>query len=183
MECLVLWHRAIPVLDEQEDPGAHDAWTDDLAERADDVGGRVLLRVGSTLVVLFEMHDVHVALRWALETLERADALDPSMAGLRVALGVAVGEVDEQHGGLVGAAFDRAQLLANRARFGELVLDPASHAVARDAFVFARTVNTGSANSRIGSTGSGTRNSTTAKAASATADPMNSPTITGDDHW
>ena len=148
MECLVLWHRAIPVLDEQEDPGAHDAWTDDLAERADDVGGRVLLRVGSTLVVLFEMHDVHVALRWALETLERADALDPSMAGLRVALGVAVGEVDEQHGGLVGAAFDRAQLLANRARFGELVLDPACHAVARDAFLFARTVNTGSAGLR-----------------------------------
>ncbi|MCA9574975.1 MAG: hypothetical protein KC668_06045 [Myxococcales bacterium] len=148
MECLVLWHRAIPVLDEQEESGAHDAWTDDLAARAEDAGGRVVLRVGSTLAVLFEMHDAHSALSWGLETLRRADALDPSMAGLRVALGVAVGEVEQRENGLSGAAFDRAQLLANRARFGELVLDPACHAVARDAFLFARTVNTGSAGLR-----------------------------------
>lgn len=148
MECVVLWHRAIPVLDEQEDPGAHDAWTDDLAARAHDAGGRVVLRVGSTLVVLFEMHDTHVALAWGLETLRRADALDQSMAGLRVALGVAVGDVEEQGAVLVGAAFDRAQLLANRARFGELVLDPACQAIAREAFLFSRTVNTGSAGLR-----------------------------------
>ncbi len=148
MECVVLWHRAIPVLDEQEDPGAHDAWTDDLALRAREAGGRVVLRVGSTLVVLFEMHDIQVALAWGLETLQRADALDQSMAGLRVALGVAVGEVEEQGAVLVGAAFDRAQLLANRARFGELVLDPACQAIAREAFLFSRTVNTGSAGLR-----------------------------------
>ncbi len=148
MECVVLWHRAIPVLDEQEDPGAHDAWTDDLTLRAVKAGGRVVLRVGSTLVVLFEMHDTHVALAWGLETLRRADALDQSMAGLRVALGVAVGEVEEHGSTLMGAAFDRAQLLANRARFGELVLDPACQAIAREAFLFARTVNTGSAGLR-----------------------------------
>jgi tetratricopeptide (TPR) repeat protein len=148
MECLVLWHRAIPVLDEQEDAGAHDAWTDDVTSRVEGVGGRVVLRMGSTLVVLFEMHDAHAALAWGLETLDRADALDPSMAGLRVALGVAVGEVEKHGHGLLGGAFDRAQLLANRARFGELVLDPACHAVARDKFLFARTVNTGSAGLR-----------------------------------
>ncbi|MCA9580014.1 MAG: hypothetical protein KC668_31515, partial [Myxococcales bacterium] len=86
---MVLWHRAIPVLDEQEDPGSHGEWTDDVTESARAAGGSVWLRVGSTLAIVFEMHDIKAALDWGLETLQRADQVDHSVVGMRIAFGVA----------------------------------------------------------------------------------------------
>jgi hypothetical protein len=148
MECVVLWHRAIPVLDEQEDPGAHDAWTDDLALRAREGGGprgpaRGLHAGGA---VRDARH--HVALGVGPRDPAPRRRARPEHGGPARGARGGRGRGGRARGRLVGAAFDRAQLLANRARFGELVLDPACQAIAREAFLFSRTVNTGSAGLR-----------------------------------
>ncbi|MFW6051330.1 MAG: hypothetical protein ACODAU_09160 [Myxococcota bacterium] len=145
MERLVLWHRVLPEAREEDDRTAAIAdWTRRVVARMPQAGGQVLGTLGSAVAASFDLPDLPDALDLALELLDRADA-----ESVPVAVGAAMGElepVDAPDGarlGWAGAAIDRAQLLANRARSGELVLGPAARDAASSLYLFGRQVRAG----------------------------------------
>ena len=144
MERVVLWHRCFPPTRlELDAPEVVERWLEELRLRAYTVGGKVLARAGGSLAVAFETHDLELAIDLALDILEEADA--GALGGLPVAIGVGAGPLTESPEGMLGAAIDRAQVLANLGREGELVLDPRSQALAQSTFLFERGVGAGAA--------------------------------------
>lgn len=150
MERLVLWHRAVPpARQEVDDPEAVAAWVGSVAERLDGGGGTIIAAAGGAVAATFDTVDVGQAVGLALALLRDAEALDRPVGGMKITFGAAMGDVglatvgDRQ--AYVGSCIDRAQLLANRARTGELVLDSPAREVARRAFLFGRSVGTGAA--------------------------------------
>lgn len=103
------------------------------------------MQFGGSLVALFEPIDVRPALDAALKILKQADETTAGVLPLRIAIGVARGELLSDEENLLGAALDRAQLLANRARPGELVLDADARNAASTHFLFERQVSAGAA--------------------------------------
>ncbi|MGE3633830.1 MAG: hypothetical protein AB7P00_28275, partial [Sandaracinaceae bacterium] len=139
-----LWHRWLPPTRDQ--PGRHDivaAWERAVAARLTVTGGELLARVSGTVVAALEPTDVADALDTALEILE--DAED---AALPCAIAATIGEVSDVGGAKVGDAIARAQLLANRARNGELVLGPAAREAAGSDYLFGRHVSAGAGSAR-----------------------------------
>jgi len=152
LERLVLWHRVFPPTRPEHDvPDAVAAWVRAVVTRLTGAGGTLLGRLGGAACVSFELPELTDALDVALAILDDAEALDSPPGGLRVAIGVATGDVERVFGAnpgdaaFVGAAIDRAQLLANRARRGELVLDQDTRDVASATFLYGRSVGTGAA--------------------------------------
>ncbi|MFW5925277.1 MAG: hypothetical protein ACOCV4_03870 [Myxococcota bacterium] len=146
MERIVLWHRVVPAAREEDDrPADVRQWTRRVVTGMRAAGGDVLGNLGSTVAASFDLPDLSDAMDLALELLDEAQAREPP---LRIALGAALGELDAPAGpaaepsGWLGAAIDRAQLLANRARVGELVLDPAARDAASSLYLFGRQVGT-----------------------------------------
>ncbi len=148
MERLVLWHRALP----RSQRGTTDApapvdWTREVARRFEAVGGECLAIVGSAVVMAFEPSRYAQALDLALELLTEADTNAKISAVPVISFGVDLGEViriDDPGSGLLvpaGAVLDRAQVLANRARPGEVVLGADAQDLASKRYLFSRMVS------------------------------------------
>lgn len=144
MERVVLWHRCFPpTRAELDSPEVVERWLEELALRAYTVGGSTLARAGGSIAIAFGAHDLEAAIDLALDVLDEVE--DGALGGLPVAIGVGMGLVQETPEGPLGSAIDRAQLLANRARQGELVVDAATREIAEATFLFDRGVGTGAA--------------------------------------
>jgi hypothetical protein len=103
-------------------------------------GGALVSRIGASVVAAFDPMELDEVIELALGALSEADdAPDP------LAVGLAVGEVSSgrEPEPWIGDALDRAQLLSNRARDGELILDEVAHARAQDTHLFLRVLSTG----------------------------------------
>jgi len=142
---LVLWHRRVPApRDDLEELEFHASWVRRVAGELESARGKVVALLGSTVAIEVDPLDVTDALDAALRLMEEAEDFEPS---LKVCFGVALGELRDAEtvDGIYknGAALDRAQLLANRARPGELVLDPAAQELAASRYLFGRSVGTG----------------------------------------
>jgi len=147
MERVVLWHRCFPpTTPEHDSPELIERWLEELRLRAYTVGGSVLARAGGSIAIAFGAHDLESAIDLALDVLDEVE--DGALGGLPVAIGVGMGVVQETAEGPLGSAIDRAQLLANRARKGELVVDAATQEVAEAQFLFDRGVGSGAAAQR-----------------------------------
>jgi hypothetical protein len=145
MERVVLWHRLVPsAQDEVERPEVTEAWLRRAHHGLSRAGGKLLATLGSSLAMTFEVVDLEAAVDAALTLLDEAEREDPP---IRACLGIGVGELSEAgakgRGVLRGNAIDRAQLLANRGRTGDLVLDATAQARAESVYLFARHVATG----------------------------------------
>ncbi len=139
-ERLVLWHRwVLPRQDEGLDLTAVAGWQRSVATRWTVSGGVLLGTLGGTLVASFDPLDAVDALDVALDLLDEAE----QEAGLDIAIGAAVGEVQETDTGAFGAALERAQALANLARPGEIVLDAAARGLVASELLFGRQVAAG----------------------------------------
>lgn len=154
MERLVLWHRVVPSVREEDlDPQVEASWVRTVSARLHAAGGVVAGSLGGAVAATFDPTEAHDAIELGLALLQESErASDPSQAP-RVALAAAVGDVDALPlgGGApmhIGAALDRAQLLANRARVGEFVFDTAARDLASPDYLFQRSVGSGEASVR-----------------------------------
>lgn len=150
MEAFVLWHRTAPgAHDDDADPTSGVQWLRAVRQRAEAARAIVLGPVGSAYACIFEGYDAPRVIEFALALMTEAERSTEFAQAPRIAVGVALGEVDfvptvDGRGvDYVGATIDRAQLLANRARPGELVLDTAARDAAQGTYLFHRAVGTG----------------------------------------
>ncbi len=142
MERIVLWIRCFPpTRAEHDSPELVERWLEEIRLRAYTVGGTTLARIGASIAIAFGAHDLEEAIDLALDVL--AEAEEGATGGLDAAIGVGMGVVQEADEGALGSAIDRAQLLANRAKAGELVLDQDTREVAQATFLFDRNVGGG----------------------------------------
>ena len=145
MERLVLWHRLVPLVrEEEENADRTGRWVRNVVDRLAAAGGTPLLAVGGTVALLFETQDLEACLDTTLDLLSESEREDPPVPAC---FGVALGhlEVSELPSGRFtsGSAVDRAQLLANRVRVGEIALDIPAQAAASKSYLFDRHVATG----------------------------------------
>jgi hypothetical protein len=152
MERFVLWHRTLPqAREEDERREARVDWARTVVARMREAGGRILSVMGGTVVAAFDLPDVSEALDAALGLLDEAERRSDEVGGLEVTVGGALGEIahvaalEGDRSGVVGSVVDRAQTLANRARAGELVLDPGARDAASGLYLFGRQVGSGAA--------------------------------------
>lgn len=152
MERIVVWHRVLSsTRDEEDHPAPLAGWIGHVTGRMREAGGELVAVLGSSVVASFDLPDLPEAVDLALELLDEAERAEPSR---RVVIGAALGEIApvSQSGqgtpGWSGLALDHAQLLANRARAGELVLDPDARDAASSLYLFGRQVGTGAASLR-----------------------------------
>ncbi|MBW2461651.1 MAG: hypothetical protein JRH11_08385 [Deltaproteobacteria bacterium] len=136
----VLWHRRIPVPHDgfagdfgvAEDP----PWTDRVSAALLEAGAEMVARIGGSIAVEVAGADLDAAIECALGLISLGEQQTPQAL-------VCFGVSREAPGADHSAAFDLAQLLANRARPGELLLDPEARGVAATSYLFGRTVNIG----------------------------------------
>ena len=135
----VLWIRGVPERDASTTSLSE--WLDSSRRLAAISGGRVELTVGLTLVLSFDALDLEDAVECARGALQIGREQSPVMA---VHVGLAVGEVGKRDWDgqpvFVGAAFDRAQLLCQRARAFEIVFDEAAEQRGDELWLFAREI-------------------------------------------
>jgi hypothetical protein len=144
-ERLVLWHRATSSsATEAEILG----WRNRACTRLTVAGAEVVALAGASFGASFDPLELDDVLELGLDLLR--DARNEA-ARLEVACGLALGELlrCEDDGSVAGSAIDRAQLLANCALPGELVLDEAVHARAEDGYLFARLVLAGAVTGQV----------------------------------
>ncbi len=150
MERFVLWHRILPpAFEEEETTAAAGQWARYVTNEVENSGGEVISSLAGTVVADFGLHELKAAINLALRLLAEAEAQPVPAGGLPIAFGLATGEVqrgedDEGHLTNSGGAIDRAQLLANQARAGEVVLDVESREAASRTYLFGRSVSTSS---------------------------------------
>ncbi len=138
-ERLILWHRWFPPKQEDSRHRAQiAAWQRSVSARFVVAGGDVLGTIGGSVAAAFDPAELMDVVEVALDLLDEAD--DAKMA---VGFGAALGEIEEHEGACVGEAVERAQLLANRARGGELIVDPKTRAAAAADLLFGRRVAAG----------------------------------------
>jgi hypothetical protein len=148
MERFVLWHRILPpAFEAEETTAAAGQWARYATNEIEAEGGEVVSSLAGTVVAAFELRDLKGAINLALRLLSEAEGQPVPAGGLPIAFGIATGEVDstrDDAGNLSGSgtAVDRAQLLANQARAGEVVLDVESREAASRTYLFGRTVST-----------------------------------------
>ena len=115
-----------------------------VVDRLAAAGGTPLLAVGGTVALLFETSDLEACIDTTLDLLSESEREDPPVPAC---FGIGLGqlEVAELPSGRFtsGSAVDRAQLLANRTRVGELALDAATQNAASKGYLFDRHVATG----------------------------------------
>lgn len=138
-ERAVLWVRGVP---EREAPTSSlSLWLDSTRRGAAVSGGRIELTLGLTLVLSFDALDLEHAVETAQQILQIGKEQDPPMA---VHIGLALGEIGrgDRDGSpvFIGAAFDRAQLLCQRARPFEIVFDEAAEQRGDELWLFAREI-------------------------------------------
>lgn len=145
-ERLVLWHRRVPaVRDEQEDAEACARWSREVVSALARARAEVVCIAGGSVAALLDIIDHVEAIDAMLALMAEAERREPA---LKVSFGVALGDVATHRleGVAVtveGAVVDRAQLLANRARAGEIVLDPQAYELAQVTYLFGRQVGAG----------------------------------------
>src|SRR5262249_50414560 len=130
---------------EQGDHTAVAAWSRTVAARVAASGGTVLAHLSGTVVAGFPPGDVGDAVEVALDLLDEGDE-----AGVDVACGVSFGQVIHD-GVATGAGIEAGEMLAVRARPGEVLLDPGARERARGLFLFARTIGGGAQERRAAS--------------------------------
>lgn len=149
MERFVLWHRVLPpAFEEEETTAAAGQWARYVTNEVQSAGGEVISSLAGTVVSSFALHELRTAINLALRLLSDAEGQPVPAGGLPIAFGIATGDV-QQHSGdgasrptNTGSAIDRAQLLANQARAGEVVLDVESREAASRTYLFGRSVST-----------------------------------------
>ncbi|MGB8330509.1 MAG: hypothetical protein WCE62_10310 [Polyangiales bacterium] len=150
MERFVLWHRILPpAFEEEETTAAAGQWARYVTNEMQSSGGDVLSSLAGTVVANFALHDLKKAINLALRLLAEAESQPVPAGGLPIAFGIATGDVRRDKDGTgqltnSGSAIDRAQLLANQARAGEVVLDVESREAASRTYLFGRSVSTSS---------------------------------------
>lgn len=150
MERFVLWHRILPpAFEEEETTAAAGQWARYVTNEVEGCGGEVMSSLAGTVVANFAIHELKTAINLALRLLAEAESQPVPAGGIPIAFGIATGEIrhDEDDTGQMtnsGGAIDRAQLLANQARAGEVVLDVESREAASRTYLFGRTVSTSS---------------------------------------
>ncbi|MDD9937142.1 MAG: hypothetical protein OXT09_26260 [Myxococcales bacterium] len=135
-ERVVLWYRGAP--DSGEERGGEHA--DAVATRCEVAGGMILARVGQTIVASFDPIDLEDTIDLGLSALAELRGSEGQPAEVAATIALAVGEVRPGRGLYQGASLDRAQLLANRARPGELVIDETAHAQTEETHLCGRSV-------------------------------------------
>ncbi len=150
MERFVLWHRILPpAFEEEETTAAAGQWARYVTNEIEGCGGQVMSSLAGTVVAHFSIYELKTAINLALRLLAEAESQPVPAGGLPIAFGIATGEIhldEDGNGGATksGSAIDRAQLLANQARAGEVVLDVESREAASRTYLFGRTVSTSS---------------------------------------
>jgi hypothetical protein len=150
MERFVLWHRILPpAFEEEETTAAAGQWARYVTNEVQNGGGEVISSLAGTVVANFTLHELKAAINLALRLLAEAESQPVPAGGLPIAFGIASGDVrrakdDTGHLTNSGNAIDRAQLLANQARAGEVVLDVESREAASRTYLFGRSVSTSS---------------------------------------
>lgn len=150
MERFVLWHRILPpAFEEEETTAAAGQWARYVTNEVHSAGGDVISSLAGTVVANFTLHELKTAINLALRLLAEAESQPVPAGGLPIAFGIASGDVrperdDAGHLTNSGGAIDRAQLLANQARAGEVVLDVESREAASRTYLFGRSVSTSS---------------------------------------
>jgi hypothetical protein len=166
-ERLIVWLRwQVLGRERPEDARRAAEWACNVTARFVAAGGVVLATISATVVAAFDPDETEDVLDLLLDLLaEQSGPGDgarkdgggefPGPGANAVTCAVCLGAVDfASRGaipdapvfaatGAVGAAIDRAQLLAGRARGGEIVLDSEVRARAAPAFLFERTFGTG----------------------------------------
>jgi len=150
MEAFVLWHRTAPAPhDEDADPTTELSWVRNVRGRFEAAGASIVGPLGGSIAAVFHLEDGVKAVDTALAILDEAEkAIELSQAP-RVAFGGSIGELDfapaieGRSVEYLGGAIDRAQLLANRARAGQLVLDGRAREAVSSSYLFLRTIGTG----------------------------------------
>lgn len=148
MERFVLWHRILPpAFEEEETAAAAGQWARYVTNEVKRGGGEVLSSLAGTVVAHFALRELKVAINLALRLLAEAESQPVPAGGLPIAFGIATGDVsrnENEAGHLTnsGSAIDRAQLLANQALAGEVVLDVESREAASRTYLFGRSVST-----------------------------------------
>jgi len=145
VERVVLWHRwVVPAREVEGEAAAIAAFTRSVAARLEAAGASMILDLSGSVAATFDLSDLGDAVELALELLEEADRAGPEGEPLAVAFALAAGELSESDAGRPrGAAIDRAQQMANRARGGELVLDASARELGAWEFLFGRNVGGG----------------------------------------
>jgi hypothetical protein len=148
MERFVLWHRILPpAFEEEETTAAAGQWARYVTNEVQAGGGEVISSLAGTVVANFTLHELKTAINLALRLLAEAESQPVPAGGLPIAFGIASGDIqraedDAGHLTNSGSAIDRAQLLANQARAGEVVLDVESREAASRTYLFGRSVST-----------------------------------------
>lgn len=148
MERFVLWHRILPpAFEEEETTAAAGQWARYVTNEVQNAGGETISSLAGTVVSSFALHELRPAINLALKLLAEAEGQPVPSGGLPIAFGIATGDVQrarDEAGQLTntGSAIDRAQLLANQARAGEVVLDIESREAASRTYLFGRSVST-----------------------------------------
>jgi tetratricopeptide (TPR) repeat protein len=136
-ERCVLWLRGVPDRDAPASVGSY--WLEQAARGAQIGGARYELGVGTTLVVSFDAIELEEAVEFARDTIAQSAIHSPALS---VHIGLALGDVavgvDAEHPAWLGSAFDRVQVLSQRARAGEIVFDENAEQRAEELFLFAR---------------------------------------------
>ena len=141
LERLIVWHRLLPPTRPEEDnPRLAAEWVTSVRTRGEGAKGLPLAQVGGAVAFAFELADIEVALEFCLALLDESEERGATIGGPRVALGLAIGTFETHTGWYGGSAIDRAQLLAARARRGELVLDEATRDAVEHRYLFGRTI-------------------------------------------
>ncbi|MGB3051520.1 MAG: hypothetical protein WBB42_11015 [Polyangiales bacterium] len=150
MERFVLWHRILPpAFEEEETTAAAGQWARYVTNEVKNSGGEVMSSLAGTVVANFGLHELKSAINLTLRLLAEAESQPVPAGGLPIAFGIATGEIQraKDHAGQPtnsGGAIDRAQLLANQAHAGEVVLDVESREAASRTYLFGRSVSTSS---------------------------------------
>lgn len=150
MERFVLWHRILPpAFEEEETTAAAAQWARYVTNEVKNAGGEVISSLAGTVVASFGLHDLKTAINLALRLVAEAESQPVPVGGVPIAFGIATGDVQRGKDAAgspmnSGSAIDRAQLLANQARAGEVVLDVESREAASRTYLFGRTVSTSS---------------------------------------
>jgi hypothetical protein len=150
MERFVVWHRILPpAFEDEETTAAAGQWARYVTNEVQSSGGNVISSLAGTVVANFALHDLKAAINLALRLLAEAESQPVPAGGLPIAFGIATGDIrrdKDETGHLTnsGSAIDRAQLLANQARAGEVVLDVESREAASRTYLFGRSVSTSS---------------------------------------
>ncbi|MEM1415412.1 MAG: hypothetical protein AAGH15_10945 [Myxococcota bacterium] len=181
MERLVLWHRVLPPTRlAHEALAASAAWAERCVGALEAIGGERLGRVGASFAVAFDLPELAPALDAALGLLTEAERATDPAGGLPIAFGAATGELSTLGGGTVGSPLQRAELLANRARRGEIALDAATRELAEVRYLFGRSVGAGAAVLRGTTIDRATpHRATCRRALAAVGDPPVAPAVAG----